>query len=143
MDFGKYFSSAMGGLKESNHSWKIGFQLLMASVFAGYTATALPAEFLKLFEHPILQFCVFYVMFNQMHENAPTGWIFMDGVLSVLLVQGLLYVTRRLYTKKGEESPSFLSQLTESTSEDPIRDHITIAVICVLTYMLTHAHVLY
>ena len=64
LDFGKYIKSLAGG-PPASHSVRQAMQLILGAVFAGYTATALPAGFLKLFEHPVVQFGTFFLLFNQ------------------------------------------------------------------------------
>ena len=59
--FRQYLRSLSGG-PPATHRFDSTFLLMVGSVFAGYTATAFPEKFLKNFEHPIVQFLIFYIL---------------------------------------------------------------------------------
>ena len=101
----KYYQSLAGG-PPSSHTVRQAIQLIIGAVFAGYTATALPPKFLKLFEKPVYQFLIFLVLFNQNYWNEtgfPRWYMFMDAFLSTFALQLLIYVTKKFYPP--EEKP--------------------------------------
>ena len=58
-----YFRSLLSlGSKYPKHNVKAALQLVIGAVFAGYTATQFPPEFLKLFERPLAQFMIFFLL---------------------------------------------------------------------------------
>ena len=102
-----YSRSFLGiGSKFPNHNIKASLQLVIGAVFAGYTATAFPPEFLKLFEHPVAQFFIFFLLFNSMEHvpGFPTIFVVVDAVLFTIMIQIVLRIVREMYKKKENEN---------------------------------------
>ena len=108
-----YLKSISGG-EPSSHRFDNTILLMCAAIFAGYTATSLPKNFLKLFQNPIVQFIVFYIIGITSYGGAmPPGgkgfgpfkvfwagpYVFLDAILVVCLMQLLMYITRMIYGK--------------------------------------------
>ena len=105
----QYLGSLAGG-PPASHTVRKGAQLILGSVFAGYTATAFPPEFLKLFEHPLLQFFIFFILFYQNYWNQqgfPKWYIMLDAALFTAFLQTSIYVTRKFYSKNESEVESY------------------------------------
>lgn len=114
----RYLVSLMGG-KPVGHRFDNTFFLMISAVFAGYTVTKLHPDFLKEFEHPLVQFVVFYIIGISSHGGAvpPGGWgwgpfkviwggpfVFYDAILTTFIFQMLVYVTNTYYESKEQKN---------------------------------------
>tara|TARA_Y100000389_G_scaffold202486_1_gene247915 strand:- start:7382 stop:7660 length:279 start_codon:yes stop_codon:yes gene_type:complete len=62
-------------------------QLIIGAVLAGYTAQNIPKKYMDYTSHPISQFIIYYLLFNQSHSNnVPRSWIFIDAVIFTLFI---------------------------------------------------------
>ncbi len=105
MDLGKYITSILGG-PPRDHGPINATQLVIGACMAGYTVTHLPADFLKLFEHPVAQYLVFFILFNTSHgDNTPKMWAFMDALLLTLSVNAVIYIIQNAYKKEEPVEP--------------------------------------
>lgn len=101
MDLIKYTKSLLGGPPRS-HGPINAAQLVIGSCMAGYTVTHLPAEFLVLFEHPVSQYIVFFILFNTSHgEQTPGSWAFIDAFLLTIIVNAAIYLIQEYYKNKA------------------------------------------
>lgn len=102
-----YSKSFLGlGSKFPNHNIKSSLQLVIGAVFAGYTATAFPPEFLKIFEHPLAQFFIFFLLFNskQYSPGFPMIFVVIDSVLFTIMIQIVLRIVKNLYKKNEQKN---------------------------------------
>ena len=112
-----YLNSISGG-KPDSHRFDNTILLMVAAVFAGYTATALPADFLKLFESPIVQFIVFYIIgITSYGGGMPPGgkgfgpfkvfwagpYVFLDAILVVCIMQLAVFLLRKWYKEDEDD----------------------------------------
>jgi hypothetical protein len=119
LSLSKYLVSLSGG-PPSEHRFDNTLCLMIGAVFAGYTATALHPEFLKEFEHPLIQFLVFYIIgISSYGGNVPPGgwgwgpfktlwagpYVFLDAILTVVAFQTLVYITNYYYDYKNQLKP--------------------------------------
>lgn len=113
----RYLESLMGG-KPAGHRFDNTIFLMISAVFAGYTVTKLHPDFLKEFEHPFVQFLVFYIIGISSHGGAipPGGWgwgpfkviwggpfVFYDAILTTFMFQLLVYLTNTYYESKEQQ----------------------------------------
>ena len=101
-----YAKSFLGiGSKFPMRNISASSQLVIGAVFAGYTSTAFPPEFLKLFEHPVAQFFIFFLLFNSMEhvKGFPTIFVIVDAVLFTILIQVVLRLVREFYKKPEQK----------------------------------------
>jgi hypothetical protein len=95
----------MGGSPQNHHFFS-SVELIIGACFAGYTVTHLPADFLKLFERPYVQFVVFYVLFNTSHGGSVSQmWVIADALLFTALMNLGIYVIKRAYGENFESTP--------------------------------------
>ena len=102
-----YSKSFLGlGSKFPNHNIKSSLQLVIGAVFAGYTATAFPPEFLKIFEHPLAQFFIFFLLFNsnEYSPGFPMIFVVIDAVLFTIMIQIVLKIVKELYKKNEQKN---------------------------------------
>jgi len=105
----KYLES-LGGGPPASHTVRQGAQLILGAVFAGYTATAFPPQFLKLFETPLMQLFIFFILFYQNYWNQkgfPKWYIVLDAVLFTAFLQGAIYLARKYYSENESEVESY------------------------------------
>tara|TARA_Y100000816_G_C25874415_1_gene456323 strand:- start:17 stop:355 length:339 start_codon:yes stop_codon:yes gene_type:complete len=57
--------------------------LIVGACFAGYTVTHLPPKFLKLFETPIAQFIIFFILFESSDHGGDS--------LKAMIISSLIY----------------------------------------------------
>lgn len=100
-----YFNSFLN-VKSSypSHNINLALQLVIGAVFAGYTATAFPPDFLKLFEHPIAQFLIFFLLFNSIErvKGFPRTFIFIDALIFTIFIQIAIRLIKGYYKNKDE-----------------------------------------
>ena len=94
----QYFRSLSGG-PPASHRFDSTFLLMVGSVFAGYTATAFPEQFLKKFEHPIIQFIIFYILALSTSTSKDSIKILAigDALLTTILFQSSVYLANKYY----------------------------------------------
>ena len=124
----QYLKSISGG-EPSSHRFDNTILLMCAAIFAGYTATALPKKFLKLFQNPIVQFIVFYIIgITSYGGSMPPGgkgfgpfkvfwagpYVFLDAILVVCLMQLLIFITRMIYGKDEKKNKQKLDTSAET-----------------------------
>jgi len=101
----RYFKSVMGGAPKDHH-FISSVELIIGACFAGYTVTHLPADFLKLFERPYVQFVVFYILFNTSHGGSVSQmWVIADALLFTAIMNLGIYVIQRAYGENFESAP--------------------------------------
>ena len=102
----KYARSLQGG-EPSAHTVRQAVQLVIGAVFAGYTVTAFPPQFLKLFEKPVMQFFVFLVLFNQNYwsgsKGFPRWYVLLDALLFTAVIQTAIYFAKKYYAEQNNE----------------------------------------
>ena len=100
-----YFNSFLN-VKSSypSHNINLALQLVIGAVFAGYTATAFPPDFLKLFEHPIAQFFIFFLLFNTVERinGFPRIFIIIDALMFTIFIQIAIRLIKEYYKNKDE-----------------------------------------
>lgn len=105
IDLGRYMTSILGG-PPKDHGPIAATQLVIGACMAGYTVTHLPPKFLALFEHPVAQYLVFFILFNTSHgDQTPKAWAFMDALILTLSVNALIFILQQLYVEKPKEVP--------------------------------------
>ena len=71
-------------------------QLIIGAVLAGYTAQSIPAHYMSWTAHPLGQFFIYYLLFNQSHsEKIPRMWIVIDSIIFTLIINLFLYGIKR------------------------------------------------
>jgi len=121
MDLGKYITSILGG-PPRDHGPINATQLVIGACMAGYTVTHLPVEFLALFEHPVAQYMVFFILFNTSHgDNTPKSWAFMDALLLTGTVNALIYLIQTYYKNKNAEKEAIEKAAIEKPEETDLR----------------------
>lgn len=128
----RYLESLMGG-KPVGHRFDNTIFLMISAVFAGYTVTKLHPDFLKEFEHPLVQFLVFYIIGISSHGGAipPGGWgwgpfkviwggpfVFYDAILTTFMFQLLVYVTNTYYESKEQNRNKEQSEEEKDNHKD-------------------------
>ncbi len=90
--------------KYPSHNFIIYVAIVLGSIFAGYTVTSLPHEFLKLFEHYIGQFFIIFLIFNivDRKKGFPIIFIVFDAILFTVFIQLFLKLVNKFYKKKQE-----------------------------------------
>lgn len=131
----RYLVSLMGG-KPAGHRFDNTIFLMIGAVFAGYTATKLHPDFLKEFEHPLIQFLVFYIIGISSHGGTvpPGGWgwgpfkviwggpfVFYDAILTTFMFQLLVYVTNTYYESKEQRNKEQVEE--EENEKDNHKDY--------------------
>lgn len=104
----RYAKSLSGG-PPASHTVRQGALLILGAVFAGYTATAFPPQFLKLFEKPWMQYIVFLVLFSSNYwgeSSLPKMYVFLDALLFTILLQMAIHFAKKAY--KTEDSDEVL-----------------------------------
>jgi len=101
----QYLRSLSGG-PPSSHRFDSTFLLMVGSVFAGYTATAFPEKFLKKFEHPIIQFIIFYILALSTSTSKDSIKILAigDALLTTLIFQSAVYLANKYYNDNDKEA---------------------------------------
>lgn len=96
----RYVSSLVGGSPSSHHINR-SLSLLLTAMLGGYLMTACPDRYLRLFQHPILQFAVVLMLFNLDQGSTgwkiPESWMVFDTLIVVLLIQLLVVTTNWWY----------------------------------------------
>ena len=127
----KYAKSLAGG-PPSAHTVRQSAQLILGAVFAGYTATAFPPKFLKMFEKPWAQFLVFLVLFNQSYWNEtgfPRWYALLDALIFTVLLQTAIYFAKKAYPSEEESVEQeivFENDLVEDDSNVPEVDVVPV-----------------
>ena len=102
--------STFGAKEPNNHHIVNIIALVVGSVFAGYTATAFPEKFLKLFEFWPVQLAVFFVLsFSTLQSPITRGKIkftIYDSILMLVLFNLILYILRMIYKKEESNKDS-------------------------------------
>ena len=71
-------------------------QLIIGAVLAGYTAQTIPPTYMQYASHPVGQFFIYFLLFNQSHEsNTPTKWIILDALLFTLAINLILFMIKK------------------------------------------------
>tara|TARA_B100000941_G_C28434340_1_gene516064 strand:+ start:22 stop:729 length:708 start_codon:yes stop_codon:yes gene_type:complete len=133
INFFDYLTSISGGPPDT-HRFDSTLMLMFAAVFAGYTATALPNGFLKLFESPLYQFIVFYIIgITSYGHSLPPGasglgpfkvlwagpYVFLDAILVTCIFQLAVYLVRSHYFDDIlDESDIYKDNLTPAELEE-------------------------
>jgi len=97
----KYLISISGGEPKS-HNISIGIQLIIGAAFAGYTVTHMPEQFLKIFEHPLMQFLVYFVLFKQtqVDRTIPYYFAMFDALLFTIIINIIIYIFKKMTIKE-------------------------------------------
>ena len=119
IDLAKYMTSILGG-PPRDHGPIAATQLVIGACMAGYTVTHLPPKFLALFEHPVAQYLVFFILFNTSYgDQTPKAWAFMDALILTLSVNAVIFILQQYYTEKPKEEPKEESQKEDVVEEVP------------------------
>lgn len=123
MELGKYINSILGG-PPRDHGPINATQLVIGACMAGYTVTHLPADFLALFEHPVAQYLVFFILFNTSHgDQTPKSWAFMDALLLTISANVIIYLIQTYYKNKKAEKEAALKATVEKSAEKDSHRH--------------------
>lgn len=102
--------STFAAKEPNNHHIVNIIALVVGSVFAGYTATAFPKEFLKLFEFWPVQLAVFFVLsFSTLQYPITRGklkFALYDSILMLVLFNLLWYTLCKIYKKEESKKDS-------------------------------------
>lgn len=103
--FRQYANSLMGG-PPASHRFDSTFLLMTGAVFAGYTATAFPPQFLEKFENPLVQFIVFYILglSTSTSKDSIKLLVIGDAFVTTLLLQLSIYLVNYYYGVNGNEN---------------------------------------
>jgi len=114
MDVLNDYVNSIYGRTPINNKCNKSFYFIIEAVFAGYIITAAHPKFLKMFEHPLIQFLIFYIIGITWHtgEVPPGGWggygfktlwagpyVFLDAIFSVILIRSIVYLSHKYYGK--------------------------------------------
>ena len=119
IDLRRYMTSILGG-PPRDHGPIAATQLVIGACMAGYTVTHLPPKFLALFEHPVAQYLVFFILFNTSHgDQTPKAWAFMDALILTLSVNALIFILQQLYVEKPKEEPKEVPKKEPAVEQVP------------------------
>ena len=104
MQINKYIKSLQGGPPEEHHAFKT-FLLIIGAVFAGYTASNFPPQFLLFFATPLGQFVTFMILGLGLYQTKNLEFVVYDSIIYVILLQILQYISKEIYKEqnKGED----------------------------------------
>ena len=73
--------------------------LIIGACFAGYTVTHLPPKFLKLFETPIAQFIIFFILFESSHHGGDSlKAMIISSIIYTIIFNILIKLIHKLYS---------------------------------------------
>ena len=95
-------------------------QLIIGAVLAGYTAQSIPTKYMEWASHPIGQFLIYYLLFNQSHSSTiPRTWIFIDALIFTIIMNIIMHFINKHnklhhqeQEKKEDTTPSYLLSST-------------------------------
>ena len=101
MPLNNYVKSLQGGPPEEHHAIKTFF-LIIGAVFAGYTASKFPPQFLLFFATPLGQFVTFMILGLGLYQTKNLEFVIYDSILYVILLQILQYISKEIYEEQSE-----------------------------------------
>lgn len=97
------YTKSFSSNKRFTHLFK-SVQLIIGAVLAGYTAQNIPIVYMRYTAHPIGQFFIYFLLFNQSHESkTPIQWIILDAILFTIVINLILFIIKKHYESKRNE----------------------------------------
>ena len=89
------YTKSFSSNKRFTHLFK-SIQLIIGAVLAGYTAQNIPHTYMNYASHPIGQFFIYFLLFNQSHNSkTPIQWIILDALLFTLVINLILFMIKK------------------------------------------------
>jgi thiol-disulfide isomerase/thioredoxin len=120
VNFLSRYAKSLAGGPPASHTVRQGALLVLGAVFAGYTATAFPPQFLKLFEKPWMQYIIFLVLFSSNYwgeSGLPKLYVFLDALLFTVLLQVAIHFSKKAYQQEDSNDTEQVLQPIEPEVE--------------------------
>ena len=106
MPLNNYVKSLQGGPPEEHHAFKT-FLLIIGAVFAGYTASQFPPQFLLFFATPLGQFITFMILGLGLYQTKNIEFVVYDSILYVIVLQMLQYISKEIYEEQKNKNDKY------------------------------------